>query len=186
MVKLLLETGKVNVDSKDKHGQTPLWHAADGGNSTVAKLLLETGKAEVDWKDNGGRTPLSQVASMHALIDYTHGSLPPFSAPAYSRYTIVLRLLLHTGKVDVNSKDNGGRTPLSLAIYGGHEATVRLLLDTGKVDILCYGSPHLFIRNGRISELVDMTSIHTLRDDYKRVWPSNASVSRFCLSLNIK
>jgi ankyrin repeat protein len=37
------------------------------------------------------------------------------------------------GKVDADSKDNGGRTPLSLAARDGHEAVVKLL-DTGKVD----------------------------------------------------
>ncbi|KAH8688669.1 hypothetical protein GQ44DRAFT_802460, partial [Phaeosphaeriaceae sp. PMI808] len=45
-------------------------------------------------------------------------------------------LLLGTGKVDVDAKDNKyGRTPLSWAAEKGHEAIVKLLLDTGKVDV---------------------------------------------------
>jgi len=39
-----------------------------------------------------------------------------------------VRLLLDTGKVDVNSRDNGGQTPISRAASRGHEAVVKLLL----------------------------------------------------------
>jgi ankyrin repeat protein len=41
----------------------------------------------------------------------------------------VVRLLLETGKVDVDSKDSDGQTPLSLATENGHEAVVQLLLE---------------------------------------------------------
>jgi ankyrin repeat protein len=59
VVKLLLETGKAEVDSKDVNGQTPLSKAAQGGHEAVVKLLLETGEAEVDSKDVNGETPLT-------------------------------------------------------------------------------------------------------------------------------
>jgi ankyrin repeat protein len=40
VVKLLLETGKVDVDSKDDYyGQTPLQRAAERGHRAVVKLL---------------------------------------------------------------------------------------------------------------------------------------------------
>jgi ankyrin repeat protein len=44
VVKLLLETGKVKVDAKDKDGRAPLSWAAYGGHEAVAKLLLEISK----------------------------------------------------------------------------------------------------------------------------------------------
>ena len=41
MIKLLLATEKVNVDSKDtEYNQTPLSWAASGGHEAVVKLLL--------------------------------------------------------------------------------------------------------------------------------------------------
>ena len=40
-VKLLLESGTVEVDSRDDTGRTPLLYAAKGGHETVVKLLLE-------------------------------------------------------------------------------------------------------------------------------------------------
>ena len=42
VVKLLIETGKVDVDSKDNyHGRTPLSWAAENGHEAVVKLLKE-------------------------------------------------------------------------------------------------------------------------------------------------
>jgi ankyrin repeat protein len=49
VVKLLLETGKVDVDSNgvdfqgDDDGRTPLWWAARNGHEAVVKLLLARG-----------------------------------------------------------------------------------------------------------------------------------------------
>jgi ankyrin repeat protein len=44
-----------------------------------------------------------------------------------SSQTLVVKLLLETGKVEANSKDEYGQTPLSLAIGKGHDAIVKLL-----------------------------------------------------------
>ena len=48
VVRLLLETGMVGVDSKNVWGQTPLSWAAKKGHGIVVKLLLETGRVDVD------------------------------------------------------------------------------------------------------------------------------------------
>ena len=45
VVKLLLETGKADVDSKDKeYGRTPLSWAAENGHEAVVKLQVEKGE----------------------------------------------------------------------------------------------------------------------------------------------
>ena len=44
-------------------------------------------------------------------------------------------LLLATGKVDIDAKDNNGQTPLSCAARKGNDAVIKLLLATGKVSI---------------------------------------------------
>ncbi|KAL6235358.1 hypothetical protein BDW75DRAFT_230428 [Aspergillus navahoensis] len=117
VVKLLLETGKVDVESKDSiYSQTPLsWAAANGHEGGVVKLLLETGKVDIESKDSiCSRTPLTWAAE--------------------NGHEGVVKLLLETGKVDIESKDSGGRTPLSWAAGNGREGVVKLLLETGKSD----------------------------------------------------
>ncbi|CAG1994051.1 unnamed protein product [Fusarium graminearum] len=48
---------------------------------------------------------------------------------------LLLCLLLDTGKVDVDARDESGGTPLLWAAENGHEAVVEMLLNTGKVDV---------------------------------------------------
>src|SRR5262249_22558006 len=82
--------------------------AALQGNEGLVQELLQRG-ANADWKDKDGHTPLFWAARNG------HGA--------------VVKLLLETGKVDVDSKDGRfGLTPLSWAARNGHEAVVKLLL----------------------------------------------------------
>jgi ankyrin repeat protein len=153
VVKLLLETGEVDVDSKDTAaGRTPLSWAAREGHEAVVKLLLETGKIDVDSKDTySGRTPLSWAAGkgheavVKLLLETgkvdvdlkdTAAGQTPLSWAAEKGHEAVVKLLLETGKIDVDSKDTYyDRTPLSWAARKGHEAVVKLLLETGKIDV---------------------------------------------------
>jgi hypothetical protein len=52
--------------------------------------------------------------------------------PLRRGHEAVVKLLLKTGKVEVNSKDKNGLTPLSWAARNGHEAIVKLPLATGR------------------------------------------------------
>jgi hypothetical protein len=58
---LLLDTGKVDADSKDNFGWTPLSCAARNRHKAIVKLLLNTGKVNADSKDYQ-QTPLSLAA----------------------------------------------------------------------------------------------------------------------------
>ncbi|KAE8333333.1 hypothetical protein BDV39DRAFT_188408 [Aspergillus sergii] len=63
VVKLLLATGQVDIDSRDlEYGRTPLFWAAANGHEAVVKLLLTTGKVDIDARDLDGQTPLSWAA----------------------------------------------------------------------------------------------------------------------------
>jgi ankyrin repeat protein len=58
VMKLLLETGKVDINAKDEDGRTPLSGAAERGYETVLKLLVERDKVGIDAKDGDGWTLL--------------------------------------------------------------------------------------------------------------------------------
>ena len=63
MVKLLLDTEKVDIDAKDhEYGRTPLSYAATYGHESVVRLLLDTEKVDIDSKNASGWTPLLGAA----------------------------------------------------------------------------------------------------------------------------
>ncbi|KAL9085606.1 MAG: hypothetical protein Q9165_007506 [Trypethelium subeluteriae] len=148
VVQLLLETGKVDVNSRDWAGETPLLQAVWEGHEAILRLLLEQGKVDVNSRNIYGQTPLWQAASdgheaiVLLLLETgkvdvnmdSAGETPLWKAASDGHEGIV-RLLLEQGKVDVNSRDRCGQTPLWQAASNGHEAIVRLLLEQGKVDV---------------------------------------------------
>jgi hypothetical protein len=115
VVKMLLETGKVDVNLKDKDGQTPLSRAVSNGYEAVVKMLLETSNVDVNLKDKDGQMPFSRAVS--------------------KGHEAIVKMFLRTGKVDVNLKDKDGQTPLSRAVSNGYEAIVKMLLETGNVTL---------------------------------------------------
>ncbi|KAF2497384.1 hypothetical protein BU16DRAFT_456678, partial [Lophium mytilinum] len=61
IVKLLLKTGQVNVNSEDVDGCTPFFYAVTAGNAAMVKQLLDTGQVDFDSKHKDGRTRLSHA-----------------------------------------------------------------------------------------------------------------------------
>jgi len=104
----------VNPDSSDRHGRTPLSHAAGNGNEGVVQLMLGRKDVNPDSSSKSNQTPLSWAAR--------------------NGHEGIVKLLL--GRKDVNPDTLGtayGQTPLSWAAKKGHEGTVKLLL--GREDI---------------------------------------------------
>lgn len=95
VMKLLLDTGEVDVETRDKEGMTPLSRAVWNGANAVAKLLLKTGKVDLEARDVENMTPLLRAVR--------------------NRDETMLKLLLDTGQVDVEATDADGMTPLSRA-----------------------------------------------------------------------
>ncbi|PYH30682.1 sex-determining protein fem-1 [Aspergillus neoniger CBS 115656] len=126
-------------------GDSSLLIASFLGLTGVVKLLLAS-----DSKDSDRQHPLSRAKStMKHLLrtkrmkinsrDPVEG-LTPLSWAAKNGHKEVVKLLLGTGKVNVDCKDSYNATPLSWAAMHGHEKVVKLLLDTGKVDVNYKGS----------------------------------------------
>jgi ankyrin repeat protein len=112
---LFAASGQANARDENEPGL--LWYAARAGSEAVVRLLLlEAGQVDAELKEkNWDQTPLlCAVKGGHEAI---------------------VRLLLDTGRVDVDSKDQYGKTALSWAAEEGYEPIIRLLLETGQVDV---------------------------------------------------
>ncbi|KAJ5500682.1 hypothetical protein N7453_009733 [Penicillium expansum] len=87
VVKLLLETGRVNADSKDFQSETPLLAAAQHGHEAVVKLLLDTGRVDVNSKC-AYETPLLRAAQVgheavvECLLETKHVVVQPEEGPS--------------------------------------------------------------------------------------------------------
>jgi ankyrin repeat domain-containing protein 50 len=111
VIRLLLETGKVNPDLEGENGRTLLSWAAEKGHEAVVRVLLETGRVNPDLKDLHNQTPLLWAA--------TKG------------HEAMVKLLIETGKANPDLKGAKDQTPLSRAVEGGNVAVVQLLLARG-------------------------------------------------------
>ena len=100
---------KAEVNTKNNHGQTPLYWAAGKGQKDMVELLLAN-QAEVNAKDNEGQTPLHRAA--------------------VNGRKVVAELLLAHG-AEVNAKDINRETPLYWAEYKGYKDVAELLRQHG-------------------------------------------------------
>ncbi len=95
LAKELVETYRIDVESRDDAGQTALHFAASQGENRMIRYLVEEAHADLNARDNNRRTPL-------------------FSAVENNRITTI-KLLRQYG-ADLFTKDEAGLTPMEYAI----------------------------------------------------------------------
>jgi hypothetical protein len=91
-MRLLLDTGKVDIEAFDFECRTPLSHAAGAGKTEAVMVLLAAGGVNPNSMDWNGRTPLSWAAEFG--------------------YADVVKVLLATGKVAPDTFGEIGKTLL--------------------------------------------------------------------------
>ena len=64
---LMVKSGSVDINGKDEHGQTPLFHASMRGMVEVVRALAEAG-ADLNQAMNDGATTL-YIASQKGHVD---------------------------------------------------------------------------------------------------------------------
>jgi ankyrin repeat protein len=116
-VEALVQSGQVDVNSRDYNGYTPLIYAIRTSNIKVVEYLLTLEQIDPDSRDNDGRSPLSWAASNMAMG---------------IRSLQFLRLLLQSDRVDPDSRDIQGRSPLSWAAQSGNIWFMKILDQTNK------------------------------------------------------
>jgi ankyrin repeat protein len=143
MVKMIVETESVNVDSEDSYKRTALSYAAPRGKTEMVEILLHTGKVNRKSRDSYGRTPLHHAAfnGHRAVVEKMLGIEPlgtdlkdeggqtPLSLAASGGRLEVIEIFLKFGYTDLDSKDANGRTPLFHAASRGHERIVERFLE---------------------------------------------------------
>ncbi|KAF7715078.1 Uncharacterized protein PECH_003548 [Penicillium ucsense] len=132
IVEILLGTPGVDADPHDKYDRTPLELAASKGNMVLVQWLLAIPGVDVNNCDSDHYIPISSAASS-GKVDVVKqlleaGADPdcpddegrtPLARAAYSGANEVVKVLLSTGKVQADSRDEGGMTPLMLAAKSG-------------------------------------------------------------------
>ncbi|KAL2789328.1 ankyrin repeat-containing domain protein [Aspergillus keveii] len=159
VMRLLLETGQVDLDDQNWRIQSSFFWAVNWGYEGVVRLFLATGKVDVNAAlPSQGTPPLCQaarngrVAIVKMFIEFAldgggEGSegedvqfdirdqschRTPLGWAALGGHVDVAEVLLSTGRVDIDSRDGVGQTPLSLAAQNGHTRVVQMLLEAGK------------------------------------------------------
>ncbi|MEG5045844.1 ankyrin repeat domain-containing protein [Microcoleus sp. B4-C1] len=129
----------LDVNARDKSGNTPLHLAVDRGSQDIAELLIANG-AGVNVRNENGQTPLYRaIAIGHneiaALLinngtDVNNidgsGTTPLHKAAHYGTVKI-LKLLIAKG-AEINIQDNQRKTPLDIAVDLKLQDTVALLI----------------------------------------------------------
>lgn len=154
--KYLLEELKIDVNTKDEDGETPLIHAARQGHTSTAKYLIEHG-ANPALSSELGATALHHVAGighielMELLISngadvnsQSESGTPLIWAAGHGQQDALKLLLKH--KADPNIETDDGITPLLSAVAAGSLPCLELLIEAGaKVNIIAGGATPLHI-----------------------------------------
>lgn len=127
IVHCLVNAAPAAVDVPDDAGWAPLaWALNPPGYADNVAVLLQAGGIDINRRDNtSGRTLLAWAAT-YGLVSITRSLLCA---------TVSLEGERGLGKVDVERRDNDGRTPFSHACGNGCVGVARLLLETGEVDV---------------------------------------------------
>lgn len=154
--KYLVEELKLDVNTKDEDGETPLIHAARQGHTSTAKYLIEHG-ANPALSSELGATALHHVAGignielMEVLLStgvevdsQSDAGTPLVWAAGHGQQDALKLLLKH--KADPNIETDDGITPLLSAVAAGSLPCLELLIQAGaKVNITAGGATPLHI-----------------------------------------
>ena len=123
VAELLLAKG-IDINIRNKDGETPLHTAVADGELKMAEFLIGKG-ADIDAKDNNGRNV------MHTLVCNLVSYSSSYRYGIGGRLAYSLADLILSSGVDINARDKKGRTPLDLAVKEKREWFAAYLRERG-------------------------------------------------------
>ncbi|KNG87082.1 ankyrin repeat-containing protein [Aspergillus nomiae NRRL 13137] len=136
-IKLLLGSPLVQIESKDNEGRTPFFEAIAWGNLSAAELLLNSPMVDPNPRDNYGDTPIFELFDLYHTLSFQDEDQifePTIKSIVVTGYNRIVKLLLESCDVKLDSQDHYGQTLLSYAAENCGYDVVRLLIDSGKFD----------------------------------------------------
>ena len=142
----ILESGRTDVNVKDRHGRTPVFEANSRREYSFIERLLRTGQVDLTCRDSYERT-VSEHAAQNDQLDVVSRLIDGnfdrknedgrtlLSRAAEVNRTDVIEMLLARG-VDVNARDNFGRTALWWTVRDPERRmdAARMLLEANGID----------------------------------------------------
>ena len=150
----LISKYKFNINSKDSHGRTPLYHAVIKNHLELVRYFINDQHCDPMTRDNNGNTPLHiacrygnanvvqyllSTGKVDPLAENNDGKAPMFKLDhrrrlpmlhlaAHHGWTDIFIALLNKYKCDATYRDTHGRTPLHYAASNNHLEVVRYLI----------------------------------------------------------
>ena len=149
IIKFLVSSSSVHVNSKDEYGFTVLHTACRCGKLDIIKFLVSLSSVDVNIQDGSGYTPLhtacryGQLETIKCLVSLPSvdvniqdgsGYTPLHTACRYGQLETI-KFLVSLPSVDVNIQDNRGYTPLHTACHYGHLDIIKFLVSLPSVDV---------------------------------------------------
>ncbi|EHK42741.1 putative ankyrin repeat protein [Trichoderma atroviride IMI 206040] len=149
IVRYLLTLPEVDWNrTSTHHGMAPL-HVAMACPTEITKLLLTCKDVSIDEKTGWERHTALHYASMNNMVSEaktllergadpdarTHCGWSPLNFAAARGHTDMVRLLLETGKVNINVNPEDGQPPLAAAAVKGHKDIFDMLISHPDIDI---------------------------------------------------
>ncbi|KAI0900406.1 ankyrin repeat-containing domain protein [Annulohypoxylon nitens] len=125
IVRLLVQRG-ADINAQDSCGATPLHYASYCNNAKPLMELLIRANADTFAKDKFGATILHKlIRRLYNMNPY--GNISPYTEAECSGS---MELKIKSG-VDLNARNDEGRTALSITIQGKYQILIKQLLDSG-------------------------------------------------------
>ena len=148
-VQMLMNVESIDINEKNKYGQTVLFTAVQKKQFDIVNILLENKNIDVNIPNNDFKTPLYIAANLghtnillklvdvpgiifRPLSSFASWGCTPLYEAVYFGYLDIVRILLDKDSTCINDINyETSLTPLWLAVDEGQEEIVKLLLNKG-------------------------------------------------------